>query len=120
MKLKSLSASPKLLLQILWDFLYFPLWWYSKGAWRFGRLLYGFLTWQQASLGVGVWIKNIFVPMYGQKDITSRFISFFIRLVQIIFRGLFLFLLFILTLALFLAYLVLPVAVLYAIIYQLI
>ncbi len=33
-----------------------------------------------------VWLKNLFVPMYGQKDAASFIISFVIRLIQIVFR----------------------------------
>jgi hypothetical protein len=44
-----------------------------------------------ASLSLGVWLKNIFVPMYGQRDWESRLISVFMRSVQIVFRSLGLF-----------------------------
>lgn len=39
------------------------------------------------SLALRVWIKNLFVPMYGMYDWQSRLISFFMRLAQIVFRG---------------------------------
>jgi hypothetical protein len=120
MKMKTATASPKLLVQIIWEFLYFPIWWYSQGCLRFAKKLYGFLSWQSASLGVGVWLKNIFVPMYGQTDFSGRLISFFIRLVQVIFRGILLLLIFILCLILFFLWAVIPLLVIYAIILQLI
>jgi hypothetical protein len=120
MKLKALTASPKLLVQIIWEFFYFPIWWYSQGWLRFGKLLHGFLSWQSATLGVGVWLKNIFIPMYGQTDFSGRLISFFIRLVQVIFRGILLFLIFILCLALFFAWALIPILIVYGIILQLI
>lgn len=120
MKKTSMGVSTKLIGQILWDFIYFPIWWYSVGWFRFGKFLYNFLAWQQASLGFFVWVKNLFVPMYGQSDITGRLISFFIRLVQIIFRGLLLLIIFVITLALFIIWPLVPVAIVYAIIYQLI
>lgn len=41
-------------------------------------------TWR--GLALDIWLKNIFVPMYGQRDAASRIISFLMRLVQIIFR----------------------------------
>jgi hypothetical protein len=120
MKIKSATASPKLLVQIIWEFLYFPIWWYSQGWLRFGKSLLSFLVWQNASLGVGIWLKNIFVPMYGQTDFSGRLISFFIRLVQVIFRGILISLIFILCLALFFVWALIPLLVVYAIILQLI
>lgn len=76
----------KISTQILLDFLYFPLWWYSVGLFRLFKKIGLFLKERWMVIGAGVWLKNIFVPMYGQRDFTSRAISFFIRLFQIIFR----------------------------------
>lgn len=71
---------------LIGDFFYFPMWWYTRGFGKVikasGRRIAG--IW--ASLGVGVWVKNMFVPMFGQADIPGRIISFFMRLFQIIFR----------------------------------
>ncbi|MCF7795338.1 hypothetical protein K9M50_03195 [Patescibacteria group bacterium] len=120
MKIKNITANPKLLIQIIWEFLFFPIWWYSKGWFSFAKSLYGFLSWQSASLGVWVWLKNIFVPMYGQTDFSGRLISFFIRLVQIIFRGLLLLVIFVLCLTLFFLWALMPILIVYAIILQLI
>jgi len=41
---------------------------------------------RQEQLAIDVWLKNLFVPMYGQYDFTGRLISFFVRFVQIIGR----------------------------------
>lgn len=68
------------------DFLIFPFWWYSKG---FFSVLHAALAsvflWQK-ELALDLWVKNIFVPMYGQYDIAGRIISFFMRLAQIVGR----------------------------------
>lgn len=42
---------------------------------------------QIKSMAVGVWVKNIFVPMFGQRDWQSRIISFVMRVVNIIGRS---------------------------------
>lgn len=65
----------------------FPLWWYTRGlalavAWV-GRTVRG----ASAALGFGVWVKNVFVPMYGEYQWSGRIISFFIRLIMIIVLG---------------------------------
>ena len=63
-----------------------PLWWYTAGlVWLLNTLKNSATnTWHQ--LGVGLWAKNLFVPMYGQNDIWGRIISFVIRLVNVIGR----------------------------------
>lgn len=38
-------------------------------------------------LAVGVWVKNLFVPMFGLHDWQSRLISVFMRALQILIRG---------------------------------
>lgn len=77
----------KIILQIVGDILYFPIWWYSVGFTRAAAAVFRFWRSREASLGFSIWVKNIFVPMYGQRDIAGRVISFFMRLIQIIFRG---------------------------------
>ncbi len=76
----------KAFVQVFLDILYFPLWWYSLGLLRFLGVLFVFLKEKWIIMGVGLWLKNIFTPMYGQRDLASRSISFFIRFFQIIFR----------------------------------
>lgn len=76
----------KISIQILLDFVYFPLWWYTLGFLRFLNGVGGFLRDQWIIIGAGTWIKNLFTPMYGQRDFVGRAISFVIRIFQIIFR----------------------------------
>ncbi|MFA5644187.1 MAG: hypothetical protein WC928_01515 [Patescibacteria group bacterium] len=79
----------KVLAQFLLEVVYFPLWWYSVGLVRLVKVLLKFLGERWLVIGAGVWLKNLFVPMYGQVDFASRAISFFIRLIQIFFRFVF-------------------------------
>lgn len=107
------------LVDLIGEILYFPLWWYGRGLkntliWCFQKAKRGIIN-----LGIGIWLKNIFTPMYGQYDIVGRIISFFIRLAQIIARSLFFILWLILLLLIFIFYLVLPLFVLWQIITQL-
>ena len=110
---------PKILLQILRDFLYFPFWWYSVGLWRPLLQIGKFLREKQIGLGLSVWVKNIFTPMYGQRDFTGKAISFFIRLVQIIARGLIMLFWLLVSLIWIIFWLVLPPLLAGAILYQL-
>lgn len=73
-------------IDVLGDFIYWPIWWYTVGL--IDRLKF---SWQQIkkiwiSLGLGIWLKNIFVPMYGDRSIIGRLISFFIRIIILIWR----------------------------------
>jgi len=86
-----------------------PVWWYTKGL---------FLTFQWATsaiqsyakmIGLVVWMKNIFVPMYGTRDWQSRIISFFVRVFQIIARSIILIVWSLIMLLFVVAYVSLPV-----------
>lgn len=105
----------KTLLQVVWDFAYFPLWWYSAGLLNIIKKIGNFYLNQEKSLAFSIWLRNIFTPMYGQYDFSGRLISFFIRFVQIIFRGLLMLLNFLLGLVFLIFYLLLPPAILLAI-----
>ena len=39
-----------------------------------------------ASLSLKIWLKNLFVPMYGQYDLAGRIISFVLRIVVLFYR----------------------------------
>ncbi|MEI8360645.1 MAG: hypothetical protein WCG01_00740 [bacterium] len=65
----------------------FPLWWYSIGFFGAIKFVFEFLSHRESSLGLLVWVTNLFTPMFGQTDIFSRLISLFIRSLQIAFRG---------------------------------
>ncbi len=63
-----------------------PLWYYTKGT------VYIFSWWLDHvrsswhGTAVGLWARNIMVPMFGQYDWQGRLVSFFIRFFQVIFR----------------------------------
>ena len=106
----------KISVQVLWDFAFFPVWWYSVGLLRFLTILRNFLAERWMVIGAGVWLKNIFTPMYGQRDFASRAISFFIRLFQIIFRFIAFIFFILLTIVAVLIWLALPIVIVYLII----
>ncbi len=69
------------------DIVSFPVWWYTKGiVYMLEQLLFSARR-QAAFFAVSLWVRNLFVPMYGQYDWQGRIISFFIRLIQIVFRS---------------------------------
>jgi hypothetical protein len=106
-------------IDILKDIVFFPFWWYSQGLIKTAKKLTGFVADKEKSLALFVWVKNLFVPMYGQRDFQGFIISFFIRLIQIIFRSFMLFFWTSFALALFLAWIILPATAIYEIAMQL-
>lgn len=66
-------------------------------------------------IGLNVWLTNLFRPMFGVRDWQGRIISFFMRLVQIIFRSIATLIWVVIMLAVFIIYLLLPVFIVYQI-----
>ncbi len=106
-------ALPRLILETFLDFLYFPLWWYTLGAFKSIKWCLSLVAVGNGHFAPGLWLNNIFVPMYGQYDIEGRVISFVMRLFQIVVRFIALFIWVIACLILFLIWLSLPALVLY-------
>lgn len=69
------------------DILYFPVWWYTAGFMRLAKRLAYAVEDMNTSLAPGLWLKFMFVPMFGQRDFQGRIMSLFMRIVNIIGRG---------------------------------
>lgn len=82
------SVMPRVALDSFKSVLYFPVWWYSAGLVNFAKGIANSIKGFNSSLGFTIWVNNIFTPLFAQYDFTSRVISFFLRLFNIIFRGL--------------------------------
>jgi hypothetical protein len=86
-----------------------PIWWYSKGLMLVGSWALHSIKMYAKSISLGVWVKNLFVPMFGMRDWQSRIISFFMRLFQIIARSVGVLCWIIIVIAILLIYLFLPI-----------
>ena len=113
-----LTYSGKIIISIILEIVYFPIWWYSVGFYRLLKNTWNLFCNQEKSLGFLVWAKNILVPMYGQIDWAGRLISFLVRLVQVICRGFVLFVWLLVCLVIIIFWLVLPPFLLLALIFQ--
>lgn len=107
-----------LFIDLLGGVLRWPVWWYTQGVkavfqWA-GRMIRDYAR----SLAINVWIRNIFVPMYGTRDWQSRIISFFMRVVQIIGRSIALAAWIFGVFVLIVAYIVLPIASILGLLYH--
>jgi len=89
--------------------LYFPIWWYSKGLLKVFDGGLAFISDMEQTLGFSIWVKNLFTPIFGQRDLAGRLISFFLRLFEIIFRGIALIIIIILVIIVLIIWLVLPI-----------
>jgi hypothetical protein len=114
----SFAFSGKIIFELLVDIIFFPFWWYSRGLFLIGGKLLSALSDREKSLALFIWIKNIYRPMYGQYDWQGWLISFFMRVVQIIFRSIALLFWLAIYLAVFLFWLILPVLAIMQIMFQ--
>lgn len=109
-----------LLLETFREILYFPAWWYTTGLVKAADFSWLRIKNMEIRLGVKIWVTNLFKPMFGQRDIAGKLISFFMRVFQIIGRSIALFLWSLLMAALFLIWVGLPIAVVLGIIINLV
>ncbi len=77
----------RLLIDFLLDFFYFPLWWYTRGLKHHAGVCLDLVRSANMQFAPGLWLKNIFVPMYGQYDWQGRIVSFFMRSMNVLIRG---------------------------------
>lgn len=111
-----MSIFPKLVVQFFIDIFYFPVWWYSLGTKHAFLTCTSLIAEANSNLAPGLWLKNIFVPMFGQTDWQGRITSFFMRLANVIGRSIGLLIWSIVVWILFLAWLVLPAFVAFEIV----
>jgi len=93
--------------------LYFPFWWYTRGFVEMLKRAEGFIVAMEQTLGFWIWVKNLFVPMFGQRDFSGRAISLMLRLFQIFVKGLVLILIIVIVFVIVIIWLLLPLLVLY-------
>ena len=113
------QAIKSLFLDIIWEILYFPLWWYSQGLKRIVLYSLQGIKNTNANLALSIMFKHIFKPMYGQYDRAGRIISFFMRLVLLIAKLIAFLFFVILYIVLILLWLILPILTIYQIIFNL-
>jgi len=111
--------SLKILGEIVLSVVLFPVWWFTRGLFSVMDTAVAFLSNRQQGLALVVWVKNIFKPMYGQYDLAGRFISFFMRLFQIIARSIIMIFWVFFTLTFIAAWIAFPFFVFYEILFQL-
>ncbi len=100
-----------IIIDIFWEIIYFPIWWYSVGL--LGAFKFAIRETKQdwRNRGLSISFRFLFKPMYSQNDFWGRFISFFVRLIVLIFK-VFIFLIFVVIyVSIFLIWALLPLIV---------
>jgi hypothetical protein len=82
-------AVKSIVVDIIGDALYFPIWWYSVGLKTVLMNRVRSLDAMSEQLALKLLILNIFKPMFAQSDSAGRIISFFMRIVILIARSVF-------------------------------
>ena len=103
----------RMALEFVLDLLYFPIWWYTGGVKHAAIFCYHLLQDGNMFLAPGLWLKNMFVPMFGQTDFQGRLMSIFMRFSNFIGRSIGLIIWFFVVLILFALWFVFPVFVVY-------
>jgi len=68
-----------LLIDLIGEILYFPIWWYTKGLKKIALYVFESIRNSKRNLAIGLLFKNFFKPMFGQYDREGRIISLFMR-----------------------------------------
>ncbi|MBT7007175.1 hypothetical protein HN958_01580 [Candidatus Falkowbacteria bacterium] len=71
---------------ILFDLVYWLYWWYTQGLKKAFISMLDLIATGNKELGLMIWVKNLFKPMFGQYDWQGRLISVFMRFFMIIIR----------------------------------
>ncbi len=76
-----IQAIKSLVIDIIGEILYFPLWWYGQGLKQTALYVFRSVKNSNRDLALGLMLKSLFKPMFGQYDRTGRLISFFMRFI---------------------------------------
>lgn len=108
-----------ILIEILWDIVYFPIWWYSKGLVRVARYCMNSASFHLTRrIAIGIWLRNMFKPMYGDYTREGRIISLFMRLVVLIWKLISSLVWLVILFVIFIFWITLPLLIIYYILYQ--
>ncbi|PWB38503.1 MAG: hypothetical protein C3F02_04070 [Parcubacteria group bacterium] len=105
------QAFKTLIIDLIGEVLYFPIWWYSAGLFKIILFFIRSVKNTNRDLALGLLLRNFFKPMFGVQDRTGRLISLFMRFILVLGRLILFLLLVIFYLLVVLFWVVLPVIV---------
>ena len=86
-----ISSVKYFFIDLLGSFVYFPIWWYSFGLKKILFFIGKSIIERSRALALKIWLKNLFRPMFADYSRAGRIISFFMRIILLIWRFLALF-----------------------------
>jgi len=108
-----------ILVEVLWDIIYFPIWWYTKGLKRvFDYCIRSASEFYHRKLALKIWLSSMFKPMYGDYTKEGRIISIMMRLIILGVRLVMLVIWLVVLVLLFISWLILPILIIYYILFQ--
>jgi hypothetical protein len=113
------QAIKSIFLDLIWEILYFPLWWYGPGLKRVALYTVNSIKNTEHSLGISIMYKNLFKPMFGQHDRQGRLISFLMRVILTLIRTLMFVFLLVFNLLAIVFWVILPIFVAWEIFFNL-
>lgn len=69
---------------VLLDALSTSVWWYTEGLSNVLRFFARNAQYGANVIGIGIWMKNLFKPMYGERSWQGRIVSFFMRFIVLV------------------------------------
>ena len=111
-----IQAIKQIVIDLVGEILYFPVWWYTQGLMRTISYVIASIKNTNRNLALGLMFRNLLKPMFGQYDREGRLISFFMRIILILFRLVVFILLSILYLLIIIFWIFLPVVAVWGII----
>lgn len=75
-----------LFLDIIWEVLYFPIWWYSRGFKKTALFCWQKIKDGWRALSLTIFLESFFKPMYGQHGWDAYILSLATHLVQLLWR----------------------------------
>lgn len=109
----------RIFLDFVLHVIYFPVWWYTRGAKKVLVGCFHMIGQVNRQFAPGLWAKNLFVPMFGQRDFQGRITSVFVRFFNIIFRSIFVGLWSVIVIFLFCIWMAVPLIIVYMIVLSL-
>lgn len=80
------QALRSLIIDLVGEILYFPIWWYSQGLLKILAYFVNSIKSTNRNLALSLLLRNFFRPMFGVQDRSGRIISLFMRLILILGR----------------------------------
>ncbi len=78
-----------IIVDIFGEFVIAPVWWYSRGLLKVGHWSGKKIAEHEEKLGLKLWARSLWLPMYAQTDWQGRLISFFMRVIFLFIKSIF-------------------------------